>query len=124
MLERANKAKLKQSVPRTNVSEILVKLDNNPNINVGTFKNIPARRSVIKNLRATAKAVQTMKKSPEKFASVAPRSLRVAIKASKFTGLSKVPGLSAAAIIYRNISQNPSSNFAKSMGRAPNTPQK
>jgi len=124
MLERENKAKLKQAVPRTTVREILGKLNNNPNINVGTFKNMPAKRSVIKNLRATAKALQTMRKSPEKFELAAPRSLRVAIKASKFTGMSKVPGLSASAIIYRNISQNPNSKFAKSMGRAPNTPQK
>jgi hypothetical protein len=50
---------------------------------------------------------------PASFRSRAPRAVGLA---------TRVPGMAATAI-YRSVSANPTSKFAKSLARSPNTPE-
>ena len=112
-VESRNKPKLRQKIKKTTVQEVLSRLQKNANTNLNSIKNLPANRSLIKNLRTTRRGLMFLSIDPASFRSRAPRAVGLA---------TRVPGMAATAI-YRSVSANPTSKFAKSLARSPNTPE-
>jgi len=101
----------KVTARQTKPAEVLRKLQKNSTINLKTIQNLPADRTVLKDLRATQRALQTMRRSPSVFRHLVPA--RLALK-------TKIPGF-AASSIYSAIRRDP--KIASAFSRSPNTPQ-
>jgi len=112
-VENRNKPKLRQKIKKTTVQEVLGRLQKNVNTNLNSIKNLPANRTLIKNLRTTKRGLVFLSIDPASFRSIAPRAVGLA---------TRLPGMAATAI-YRSISKNPTSNFARRLQRSPNTPE-
>jgi hypothetical protein len=112
-VESRNKPKLRQKIKKTPVQEVLSRLQKNANTSLYSIKNLPANRSLMKNLITTKIGLMFLRNKPAEFRSIAPRAVGLA---------TRVPGMAATAI-YRSISANPTSNFARRLQRSPNTPE-
>lgn len=111
--ESRNKPKLRQKIKKTPVQEVLRRLQQNANTHLYSIKNLPANRSLMKNLKTTQIGLMFLRRDPAGFRSFAPRTVGLA---------TRVPGMAATAI-YKSVSANPTSNFAKRLQRSPNTPE-
>ena len=112
-VENRNRPKLRQKIKKTPVQEVLSRLQKNANTSLYSIKNLPANRSLMKNLRTTKIGLMFLRSNPAGFRAIAPRTVSLA---------TRVPGMAATAI-YKSISSNPTSNFATKLQRSPNTPE-
>ena len=109
---KASIAKHKTATPKVKVSEALTMLQKNSNMNVNNIKNLPARSSVLRTLKATQKGLSLLRHYPSYFYAQSP-SRWVKLKVKLFPK-------KAAETIHTAVTRNP--KFAKWVGGSPNTP--
>jgi len=105
-------AKQKKASPKVKVSEVLGMLQKNSNMNINTIKNLPARTSVRRTLRATQRGLSILRHNPSYFYAKSP-SRWVKAKLKLFPK-------KAAETMHTAVTRNP--KFANWVNKSPNTP--